>query len=161
MDAAKLSKLRQHAVRSMKESGLPIPQALPPITESQRFPVDLTVVHDRDLRSHLSFWAGQLARAEFVRARCEIEELGYKEARLRMERRFRLLNDFGTKWEADAALAENEDYSDIDAKYNLARAKTIGAKGLRDSFEHYYAAISRELSARINENDRDNRDRAQ
>ena len=162
MSRFNLNKLRAHAIKSIKDAGLPIPEPQPPIEDCQRFPADLTKLSDTDLRQQMSFWKAQSARAEFWRARADVDELGAKESVKRHEQRFRILNpEYKVKWESEAAMADDEHYNDLVNKLTMAKAKSIMAKGIVDSFDHYWQSLSRELAARISDKEREMRDRAQ
>jgi hypothetical protein len=129
---------------------------------SQRFPHDLTRLHNVALRKQMSFWKAQLGRAEYVHAMACIDELGLKVQCEQAERRFRAVNqEFKTKWSADAALSENPVYDKAHTKLQLAKAKAMMTKGIVSVYSHYWDSLSRELAARISDGERESRDRPQ
>lgn len=134
--------------------GLPIPAKI----GHHSFPSDLTALNDLQLRQQMSSWANLLARAEFVTGKWASKELRGKHLRDKFVRQYRHTGTFNAKWKAEDSLAANPRYVVLEDKYQVACERHELAKRVRDGYEHYWKALSRELSARVGQVDREGRD---
>ncbi len=51
----------RHMSLSLYKAGVPFPGKLPPITDEDRFPLDITTVSNAEVRRLMSFWTAQYA----------------------------------------------------------------------------------------------------
>lgn len=159
------SSLRKRVMQAMSRSGINLQPAPEPVSEADRFPRDITKLSELEVRRLLSFWTGHLGYLNTMLARASIDHLAYDQEVKQYERRHRLLhreegNKKDAKWVYDDELVDDELYQRLLTNRLHASAAMEFMKALQKSYEAYFAAASRELTARISMYERDHSHRS-
>lgn len=147
------SELRKRVMSSLRKQNVYSPVHPGAVDEDGQFPTDITALSDIEVRQLMSFWTAQLGYIITYHARCVVDVTAYKRAVRDYERAYRASNrqKNDKAWEVDAGLANDTMYQSLSSKHEHADALVTITKSLKDTFEQYYAAASREMTARLGE----------
>lgn len=153
----KRSELRKRVLRSLRGRDITMPASPGMIDEDQQFPLDITAVSTEKVRSLMSFWTGHLGYINSLFSRHMVDAMAYKREVRDYERRYKARNKSKSDrvWEIEAELADDSHYERLVNTWQEAEAMVTVLKSLRDAYEGYYNAASRELTARMGEQARD------
>lgn len=151
------SELRKRVMTALRRQNIESPQHPGKVDEASQFPKDITQLSDIDVRQLMSFWTAQLGYMNVYHARCLVDVSAYKRAVKEYERSYRARHKQKNDkvWEIDSGLADDSHYQRLYSRFEEAEALVTITKSLKDSFEQYYTAASRELTARMSESSRD------
>lgn len=154
------SELRKRIMRSI-QGRVYVPDSPGQVEETSAFPRDLTRLTDIEVRQQMSQWQAQLGFANTLMAREEIDVMAHKESlrRYEMAKRANALEESEgkakRKWESETDLVGDDYWEQLRDQLQFSEAMVVHLSRLRASFEGYYKACSRELSARLGERERD------
>ena len=148
------NKLRAHAMESIKSRGIPTPKKLPPMSEEQDFPTDMTTLSGNDVRAQMSYWIAQAERANHELSLVSTDVVHCRNLLDQAARFAKATSTHREVWKVEAELEQDADYLKTKERLQKAKAVETVLKAARDRFNRYYEALSRELTARLAEMER-------
>ncbi len=150
--------LANSPIGTLKEFGIPRPRRLPELSADDQFPRDITRLSDKDVRTLMSFWTAYYAYANYQLGKAIGRKLVYN--RLLERRRAILFEKFKPeKKTSDWSQAiEGRIMMDKEVKHltmELAKAESLEAalNPLVWDFKAYADVASRDITARVHENE--------
>jgi hypothetical protein len=122
--------------------------------EEPEWPGNLSDLTDEDLSNHLTYWSAMLSYVVFEVAREDVERKSFeRQAHMEMTKAFmRCTAPTVTERKMQAELVPT--YQELRQKYDIHDGMYRLLAALSQGYEQKYAAVSRELTRRLNQRER-------
>lgn len=152
-EAAVQSPIVRDAIRDLLDS-IPFDEPSKPVHDAPEWPPNLADLSDEDLGEHMSYWAAMVAYASYHTAiqDADCKALELKRDRLYNETFVAVFEDNVTMAKAQAdsdssVVKASEEHLKADTRHRVLKAVLAGQ-------EQRYAAVSREISRRMSQRER-------
>lgn len=143
----------KNAEVEIRALGLPIPSQPQFVKEEMDWPQNVADLSMEELAEHMTWWSGWGAYCRYHVARAETNAAAF-DKQLRLETQIRIHKsegDYKNVTELKAAVGQQREIQEMEAKQLEAAAMQKMLKALLEGYETKYTTISREITRRTHE----------
>ena len=151
------TELRKRVMGALREKKIPMPKTPEGAMEGAHFPDDLTACDTVAIRQMMSRFTQRLGFVNTLLSRSEIDAEQYKHRMKARERQIKMESEEERQWKVEATFENDPIWVPAKEQYDAAYGMIRVLKSLQVTYDQYFRALSRELSAREAELDIYNR----